>query len=61
MEKESSIDSNKLSIVNKSTMGESSILSIAPTARMKKRKLVVLGKMGVGKFTFNIYKVNHRF
>jgi hypothetical protein len=53
MEKESSIDSDRRSIVNKSTMGESTIVTIPPTPRLKKRKLVVLGKMGVGKLTFN--------
>lgn len=50
MEKDRSINSNNKSVINKSTMNESMLASTSSTiSRIKKRKIIVLGKMGVGK------------
>jgi hypothetical protein len=49
MEKDISLNSINRSFMNKLTMADS-IVSIPSTiSRMKKRKIVILGKMGAGK------------
>jgi len=50
MEKDLSHNSINKSFINKSTMADSIVSISSAISRTKKRKIVILGKMGVGKY-----------